>query len=455
MKYVTFTFLLFIISCSKADFSTEHKINDLVAGFEPETQYRTKLRLAFGKAVALALGEKEFRDYIKDKSRKQGSLVFEELVFILIKDDILPSGRTVAQVIQDNEDSEVKSLFADDLIAQVLQDDPMVAIKLPDLFFDVEWDTDHLIPFVGVETALPILHNYSFYYHNGYHELLDDFNSTANSNIKYFYVAVLHSRDYLLLDVFTLTNEKGITLEEFLPQIFYSQHDALSDILKSGISLLSKPNKVIIHLRQAYEIWKDKNKFTGQLVGEIMPCGERCLRDCIEDYDVAGRVIMNGFELVNDLPLKSLGSLFSESFILSLKFSQFRENQKFVWTRPSRDNEFLPLQEVEVFKSDKSHKGKSFEVPLVNVIYNRITPNNRKWIDVNCVIRTDLKAGDFFNICISKLVYSDKINPFDPCPNLPSISNFASEKSAFANTSYGWCDTNTIGGDQMLVKFEL
>jgi len=37
--------------------------------------------------VASALGEQEFREYIKNKSRKEGSELFEELAFIFIDNE--------------------------------------------------------------------------------------------------------------------------------------------------------------------------------------------------------------------------------------------------------------------------------------------------------------------------------------------------------------------------------
>ncbi|MBK9743726.1 MAG: hypothetical protein IPO94_12535 [Saprospiraceae bacterium] len=117
----------------------------------------------------------------------------------------------------------------------------MVAIKLPDLFHSMIWDTKNIIPFVGVQTPnlLPGF-TYTFYYHNGYSELIKDVNAAFYEQVKYFYIMVKYSSDYLLLNTDNLTNEKNISLYEFLPQIEYCTKNIL---LSDTDSLESKCHK--------------------------------------------------------------------------------------------------------------------------------------------------------------------------------------------------------------------
>ena len=214
IKHLTFLSLFILIaSCSKDDFSSDRNIVAWAENSNPNFKDLTQIRLAFGKSVARALGEQEFRAYIKEKSTIPGEQIYHELLFALIKDDILPSGRTVAQLIQAHEDDEVKEIFGEILMDRVANDDPMVAIKLPDVFHQYDWDTQNVTPFVGVETPTKIkvgqwnLH-YVFYYYNGYHELIEDYESRNYENIKYFYLMVKYASDHILINVNSMTNEK-------------------------------------------------------------------------------------------------------------------------------------------------------------------------------------------------------------------------------------------------------
>ena len=88
---------------------------------------------------------------------------------------MLPSGKTIQRLIKQNEDEEVKALFGETLTDREAEFDPMVTIKLPDLFYNYDWDTSDIIPFVGVMTPSLIDYCYVFYYYNGYSELIKEF----------------------------------------------------------------------------------------------------------------------------------------------------------------------------------------------------------------------------------------------------------------------------------------
>ncbi|MEZ4977658.1 MAG: hypothetical protein R2802_14045, partial [Flavobacteriaceae bacterium] len=161
-----------------------------------------EMRLAFGKTLARALIEPELRNYIKEKS-VYNDTIFNELVFSLIKHDKLPSGKTISELLYDYEDEEVKSLFGDSLQEILRINDPLISIKLPDIFTNVNWDAKNIVPLIGVETPTPLIMphyggKYMFYYYNGYQELISPQSSEPYDNIKYLYLMVKYSSDYIL-----------------------------------------------------------------------------------------------------------------------------------------------------------------------------------------------------------------------------------------------------------------
>ena len=153
MRNVVCFFLIAILfSCQKENINNDKNIAAWTQHIPEQNRDLYQIRLAFGKTLAKALKERELRDFIKQQSKIQGERIYKELVFALIKDEVLPSGKTVMQVVREHEDCEVKELFGETLMDRVANDDPMVAIKLPDVFHQYDWDTQNVTPFVGVET---------------------------------------------------------------------------------------------------------------------------------------------------------------------------------------------------------------------------------------------------------------------------------------------------------------
>lgn len=324
--------ILFLSSCQIEEISDIKNIASWTEHIPAQNRDLYQIRLAFGKTFAAALREKELREFVKQKSKIPGERIYQELVYALIKDAVLPSGTTVKQIISRHEDSEVKELFGDTLMDRIAKDDPMVAIKLPDVFHQYDWDTENVTPFVGVETPSRIkvgqweLH-YAFFYHNGYHELIKDFDSKYFDNVKYFYLMVKYASDHILINVNNMTNEKNITLEEFMPQIKLCEANILPDILKSGIRDSKSPNKIYLNLRTSFDIWYDQCSYKGPFLYDLEPCLREktfCPRDCVSDNPLLRNVVLTGFDIRKDIVLFQLSNLFDESFIYSYHY--FKKN---------------------------------------------------------------------------------------------------------------------------------
>jgi hypothetical protein len=467
MKFSTlilFTVCLFF-SCSKTDFSEQRNIANWTKDISPEIKERFDLRLAFGKSLAAALREEELRQYIKEKSIVPNENIYAELVFGMIKDDVLPSGKTVAQVIKQYEDAEVKELFGEGLQDILSQEDPMMAIKIPDIFHQLDWNTNDVIPFVGVETPQEIEDKrYVFYYFNGYHELLSEFNTVEYTSIKYFYIALKYSSDHLYLNVNDLTNEKNISLYEFLPQILNCDGSVLGDILSSGIRDKNTQNKIYLNKMKGFDIWQNKCGYTGDFGLVTQPCGQSffCPRDCAPDNPLNKNVILTGFDLRNNAVLFSLGYFFVESYHFSFTFfsTDYLTMKRVVVPAYRFAKLSKSAPEVTLHIKEIDSGGHCFKVPEVSVKnVNRI--QKREWIPINARIFDDMTQTDRYYFCVSIMYYNDIVNSSFVVNNNCPATSFDQQiplgaehyLGVFAD-DYSWC-THSEGFHDRVIKVGL
>ena len=458
IKHLTFLSLFILIaSCSKDDFSSDRNIVAWAENSNPNFKDLTQIRLAFGKSVARALGEQEFRAYIKEKSTIPGEKIYNELLFALIKDDILPSGRTVAQLIQAHEDDEVKEIFGETLMDRVANDDPMVAIKLPDLFHSMIWDTKNIIPFVGVQTPnlLPGF-TYPFYYHNGYSELIKDVNAAFYEQVKYFYIMVKYSSDYLLLNTDNLTNEKNISLYEFLPQIEYCTKNILPQILTSGVRSATSPNKILLDKQKCYAIWQEHCSYTGEFAYTSQNCGNDCPRNCDPDNPLNKNLILGDFEVLEDLYLFFTGGiLFRESANVSFDMISARQLdiiKRFVVPNMRYQSLDKFVTTVTLTEGITIHNARQFSVPIVSLAYKSSQTNGKRFL-INALMFDDVSPDKDleYSICSNFLYYEDSVNPINFRTDLSHCyqRSFTGQKIIYPSYStsigldiYGWCTTD-------------
>jgi hypothetical protein len=430
MRYLFLFLMVTNLSCSKDEIPVTKNIVGWTDDVPAQNRDLYKIRLAFGKTIASALKEQELRDYIKQKSIMPDKQIFQELLFTLIKDDVLPSGKTVLQLIKQYEDAEVKELFGETLLDRVEKEDPMVAIKLPDVFHQYDWDTDNVIPFVGVETPTRIkigqwnLH-YVFYYYNGYHELIEDFESKPYENIKYFYLMVKYASDHILLNVNNMSNEKNITLEEFMPQIKLCKANILPDILKSGVKDAFAPNIIYLNLRTCFDIWFDQCSYKGPFLYDQEPCLRElslCPRDCVPDQPLKKNVVLTGFDVRKDFFLFQIAGLFVESYLFSYHYFK-KQGNTFELCRiavpESTVNLFKDNLDVSIKLSQYSFNGATFMLPLVDLTYRNISESTRRWKAINLLMTDNLKRDDDYSICGVVLVYKDIVYDLTICNRFP------------------------------------
>jgi len=457
--------LLLVSSCHQDELTNQKSIASWSEKAPSSIKDLFKIRLAFGKTVAAALREKEFRDFIKQKSVIPDKQIFQELLFALVKDDVLPSGKSVSQLIRQYEDAEVKELFGETLMDRVAKDDPMVAIKLPDVFHKYNWNTDEVIPFVGVMTPVTMDNGYAFYYHNGYHEVIKEFEELFFENVKYFYVMLKYSTDYMQLNVNNMANEKKISLFELFPQFEYCQSDIVFQVLKSGIRNMDNPNIMILEKMKCHQIWKDICSYKGDFAFDDTPCGlpAKCPRDCDPNNPLIKNVVLTGFDVRKDIYIL-VNNLFEESANVTIDFFSYAKTDEYKrFVVPSV--KFFELDkfniDVKIKAIEMVYDHAKFKVPLVSITYTSIAEDS-KWIPINALMYDDMSKDLFINYdyCVNLLFYNDLVSPVDVkrdifyCLNENFTGNlilYPSRYRSVTSGSHDWCANSGVFVDNFSI----
>ncbi len=279
-----FLFLLtLVLSCRKDGLQFDNlTITELTESFEPDARFRNQLRLAFGKTLANALSKIALKDYIIEKSLGNRDGMFEEIVFSQHYLDEIYPGITFAEFLRRSVDDEVKAVFGDDFIETVLRSDPLLVIKLPDIFYNLGFrgifGGPLSTPMVYVKTPNPVpnphssFFHYIVYHHSGYREFVP-----ASEMPPYYGLVVKYSEDYMLLNTQNLENEKGIQLAEILPQYLNCNADFLD-----SLEMIGKPVPELTE----FKLFSKKEVFLMQKnlcnpFSFAPACAAACGRDCV------------------------------------------------------------------------------------------------------------------------------------------------------------------------------
>ena len=300
-----FILIIFLItSCHKDRLPFQSRsISDLTGNLTGEIKQRTQLRLSFAKAVANALEDVEFRDYIYRISKENTKSFFNEIVFAIHKDDIVVGNKSLATVIKEAADKEITDLYGSDFINKVLEEDPLVAIKIPDIYYKFNWDIESYAPMVGVWTPIYIdseTKSFVGYHYSGFMDYLH-----TNEIINYFLIVVKYSEDYIMFNPSTWMNEKNISIFELIPQLDNCSDTIFKYIDKIGLNNPKLNDFIYIKKRLIADYFINKCESDYVYFGEMamQNCEEECVRDCIKNVDEINDV----FEKVTILNENLLG----------------------------------------------------------------------------------------------------------------------------------------------------
>ena len=198
MKHVVFFLevILFIsvISCSKdADeliLETANLKND---------KELAKVRLAFSKIVSIAFENQNFREYFKNNfGTSNGNRYLKECVIALhANDKVLSNGTSLISFLSSICDKEVGDVIGESFMEEILTIDPLVMIKLPDIFLDFDWDMNKMAPYcIAVLPETFALNQDLIAYH-----FCNDIKKIAAGSIPDFlHVYVKSSEDHIMIN---------------------------------------------------------------------------------------------------------------------------------------------------------------------------------------------------------------------------------------------------------------
>jgi hypothetical protein len=258
----------------------------------------SELRLSFGIAVANALEDQKFREYLKKISNTDKDSFYNEILFAIHKDDIVNENKTLAQTIQENADKETIDLYGDDFINKILSDDPLVCIKIPDIFYGFNWETNKYAPLVAIKTPTGVGSNsyteYVGFHCSGYYDYFPH-----DSQKDYFTIVVKYSEDYILYNPVTKRKEKNISIIELIPQLENCWETINSIIEEYGIKNPKDPSLIYLKRRDIITKFIEECENDYVYYGEqvMNSCQKECIRDCIEN----GTVINDVFEKITVL----------------------------------------------------------------------------------------------------------------------------------------------------------
>lgn len=260
---------LFITSCNKEEFTKGHSIQEIVSTKPADMQELVKARLLFAKIVSIAFSNRDFRTYFKNQfgTKSAKGNYFEECLLIKHLDDkVLQDGTSLKDFLNSINDCEVSDILSDKILDYVLSVDPMVTIKLPDIFLNFTWDIDKIRPVV-IATYPELYSNANFI---GYHHNNDSEYYSTGDTPQVFHVYVKKSEDYAVISKSNIS-----AIFEYLPQI-----EACDKILGNIINEVHTFNDVdVVNLKNLYKIWSDKCAFKDDYI-DTGGCTESCNRFC-------------------------------------------------------------------------------------------------------------------------------------------------------------------------------
>ena len=288
------SFTLTIFGCIDDDF-LPYEYQDaqsLTSAFNDDIKPLLINRLLFAKALSKALNHIELRDYINKLSRDNTTNTFNEIIFALHKDDVIKDGRKFKDYIEQEVDDEITSIYGKDFLNKIQEQDPMLAIKLPDIFYLFNWDIYKFSPFVYAKTIFPIGNDENGPFYMGYHcsGLQDKLYKLRKVNK--FSLVVKYSEDYLLIDIENLVNHKKIPLINIFPQYTpFVWNNLKETILSKSYKSPTGDNKYYVKKRLLFDLFKNIEKKDYVNYIDTTTCEKQCVRNCFNQDSSYNKIL--------------------------------------------------------------------------------------------------------------------------------------------------------------------
>lgn len=402
-----FSLFLILIYCKKAPLEgPKLSIENLAKYWDHDfdRQRLFKLRLAFAKTVAKAFKSEEFSKYFKNKFGMAKDSHFEELFFALYKDDVIgSSGSTLYEHLQNNIDAEAFDLFGSKLLDLVLQYDPCVVIKLPDVFRQIDWNVREMRPAVipqmpympSPEEMLGENNRFIVYYFTGEVEV-------SNQRFDYFHVIVKYSEDYALIEPNSFVNDKGISLYELIPQVADCDYGMRRDILELGKPHAYHKGLLVVRKMDVFNRWQSKCGFKGKYWSHApCPIAPNCPRECVPMEESV--IVVDSFRMTMGRIFELNDIHMDESYTYSwTAWSRMEPDFIYRLTVPSLPHEYF---ETRAFQIQRINSGLNC-IPKLHFRYSE-TFRGRPF-PVFGILKRKVSSKDVVKYSFDMIVYADR-----------------------------------------------
>lgn len=280
--FILFTFsVLLIFGCCQDDAFPRLDVPD----YELENIAQNAIdqnRICLAETLSKALAQENFRVFLREQSINQNEPWNNEFLLVTHLQDVVYDNLTfidvIEQVILSNEDLCIASR---EEFEQKLLDDPLLVLKLPDVFTAEEWDPIRTVPYLYTQTT-DLINSTAL---SEYQGILGLHPSGAvdvylSGNPKYFPLVLKYSEDYIALDQ-SLRMLSGVSLSSYhysIPNEAYgsSFFNSLTEV-PGTVYRLAKVNDLLtafVELREENYTpypWED--------------CGEQCVYACIPEEE--------------------------------------------------------------------------------------------------------------------------------------------------------------------------
>jgi len=276
MKHLVILLTAFILitslSCSKD--SDELILN--TANLKNDKEL-AKVRLAFSKIVSIAFENQDFSEYFKNNfGTSHGNTYLKECVIsVHANDKVLSNGTSLISFLSSICDKEVGDVLGRSFMEEILTIDPLVMIKLPDIFLDFDWDIDKMAPYCIAVLPETFALNQDLI---AYHFCNDSKKIKAGSNPDFLHVFVKSSEDHIMINPIDGLNPIKHSIFEFLPQIEFC-NKALIDVYAVSKKHKFMQEYLIVDLKEAFNIWQKECGYSS-IYTNVQNCNQECQRLC-------------------------------------------------------------------------------------------------------------------------------------------------------------------------------
>lgn len=276
MKLIILIFTTFILatslSCSKDSDELILKTSNLKNDKE-----LAKLRLAFAKIVSIAFENQNFREYFKNNfGTPNGNNYFKECVIALHSNDkVLSNGTSLVSFLSSICDNEINDVIGKSFMQEILTKDPLVMIKLPDVFLNYNWDIEKMAPYCISVLPETVALNQDLI---GYHFCNEPRMFKAGSTPEILHVYIKSSEDHVMINPSDGLNPKNHSIFEFLPQLEFC-NNAIFDVYAGSNKHEFIKEYLIVDLKKAFDTWQKKCGYTS-IFTNTHNCTKECQRFC-------------------------------------------------------------------------------------------------------------------------------------------------------------------------------